>query len=77
MMRKVIGLDLKSKAMKNIIGKKVIIDQFLTTDPFNKRGKEGTVIDIKIIDEDSADVTIEFEDGVIGLYQSNTFETVE
>ena len=44
MMRKVIGLDLKSKAMKNIIGKKVIIDQFLTTDPFNKRGKEGTVI---------------------------------
>ncbi|WP_310560384.1 hypothetical protein [Flavobacterium sp.] len=60
--------------MKNLIGKKVMIDQFLTSDPFNKRGEKGIVIDIKIIDEDSADVTIEFEDGVIGVYEYGTFE---
>ncbi len=28
--------------MKNLIGKKVMIDQFLTSDPFNKRGEVGT-----------------------------------
>lgn len=63
--------------MKNLKGKKVKIDQFLTSDPFNKRGEEGIVIDIKIIDEESADVTIEFEDGVIGVYENDTFEVVE
>lgn len=60
--------------MKNLIGKKVKIDQFLTTDPFNKRGENGIVTDIKIIDEESADVTIVFEDGVVGLYEYGTFE---
>lgn len=60
--------------MKNLKGKKVMIDQFLTTDPFNKRGEIGIVTKIKIIDEENADVTIMFEDGVVGLYQHGTFE---
>lgn len=63
--------------MKNIKGKTVKIDQFLTSDPYNKRGKTGIVTDIKIIDEESADVTIKFEDGVIGLYEYGTFEIIE
>lgn len=63
--------------MKNLKGKTVKIDQFLTSDPYNKRGKTGIVTDIKIIDEESADVTIKFEDGVIGLYEYGTFEIIE
>lgn len=63
--------------MKNIKGKKVIIDRFLTTDPFNKRGETGVVTNVKIIDEENADVTIEFEDGIIGLYEFGTFEIVK
>jgi hypothetical protein len=62
--------------MKDLKGKKVIIDRFLTTDPSNKRGEVGTVTDLKIIDEESTDVTIEFEDGVIGIYDYGTFEIV-
>ena len=63
--------------MKNLKGKTVKIDQFLTSDPYNKRGKTGIVTDIRIIDEESADVTIKFEDGVIGLYEYGTFEIIE
>ena len=63
--------------MENLKGKKVIIDRFLTTDPFNKRGEFGIVSDVKIIDEDSAEVTIKFEDGVIGVYDNDTFEVVK
>ena len=62
--------------MKNLKGKKVMIDRFLTTDPFNKRGEVGTVTNVKVIDEESADVIIEFQDGVIGLYEYGTFEIV-
>lgn len=60
--------------MKNLISKKVKIEQFLTTDPFQKRGETGTVIEVLEIDEENADVTIEFEDGIIGMYQLGTFE---
>jgi hypothetical protein len=63
--------------MKNLKGKTVKIDQFLTSDPFNKRGETGTITDVKIIDEENADVTIKFEDGVIGLYEYGTFEIVK
>ena len=63
--------------MKNLKGKTVKIDQFLTSDPYNKRGETGIVTDIKIIDEESADVTIKFEDGVIGLYEYGIFEIIE
>lgn len=63
--------------MKNLKGKTVKIDQFLTSDPYNKRGKTGIVTDIKIIDKESTDVTIKFEDGVIGLYEYGTFEIIE
>lgn len=76
MMKIINGLDLKNNAMKNLKGKKVMIDRFLTTDPFNKRGEVGTVTNVKVIDEESADVTIEFQDGVIGLYEYGTFEIV-
>jgi len=63
--------------MKNLKGKKVIIDRFLTTDPFNKRGEVGTITNVKVIDEENADVTINFPDGIIGVYQYGTFEIVK
>lgn len=75
-MKMVSGLDLKTKQMKNLKGKQVIIDRFLTTDPFNKRGEVGTVTNVKVIDEDNADVTIDFKDGVVGVYEYGTFELV-
>jgi len=60
--------------MKNLISKKVKIDNFLTTDPFEKRGEIGTIVGISEIDEENADITIQFEDGVVGMYQLGTFE---
>ena len=54
-----------------------MIDRFLTTDPFNKRGKVGTITNLNVYDEKNADITIEIEDGVIGIYESGTFETLE
>ena len=63
--------------MKNLKGRKVMIDRFLTTDPFNKRGQIGIVINVKVIDEDDVEITINFEDGVNGLYQYGTFEIVK
>ena len=60
--------------MKNLLNKKVKIDNFLTTDPFNKRGQTGTVTNVLEIDECNADVTIQFEDGSTGLYELGTFE---
>lgn len=64
--------------MKNLLNKKVQIDNFLTSDPYNKRGEIGTVISIDIIDEDNeeADVKIKFEDNVIGIYQYGTFDVL-
>jgi len=60
--------------MKNLLNQSVQIDNFLTTDPFNKRGEVGIVTKVEEIDEDNADVTIQFEDGTIGKYQLGTFE---
>lgn len=60
--------------MKNLLNKKVKIDNFLTSDPFNKRGQIGTVTKVEEIDEENADVTIQFEDGSTGLYQLGTFD---
>jgi hypothetical protein len=70
--------------MKNLKGKKVMIDQSLTTDPFNKRGQVGIVTNVKVIDKESfkeleygsAEITIEFEDGVVGIYDFGTFEII-
>lgn len=70
--------------MKNLLNQKVQIDNLLTTDPFNKRGQVGTIIEVEVFDEESfkdleygsADVTIQFEDGTIGVYQLGTFEIV-
>jgi hypothetical protein len=62
--------------MHNLLNQSVQIDNFLTTDPFNKRGKAGIVTKVEEIDEDNADVTIQFEDGTIGVYQLGTFEIV-
>lgn len=62
--------------MHNLLNQSVQIDNFLTTDPFNKRGKVGIVTKVEEIDEDNADVTIQFEDGTIGVYQLGTFEIV-
>lgn len=60
--------------MKYLLNQKVKIDNFLTSDPFNKRGQIGTVINVLEIDEDNADVSIQFEDGSTGLYQLGTFD---
>ena len=62
--------------MHNLLNQSVQIDNFLTTDPFNKRGEVGIVTKVEEIDEDNADVTIKFEDGTIGTYQLGTFEIV-
>ena len=62
--------------MHNLLNQSVQIDNFLTTDPFNKRGEVGIVTKVEEIDEDNADVTIQFEDGTIGVYQIGTFEIV-
>ena len=62
--------------MENLLNKNLQIDNFLTTDPFKKRGQVGTVTKAEEIDEDNADVTIQFEDGTIGKYQLGTFEIV-
>ena len=62
--------------MHNLLNKKVQIDNFLTTAPFNKRGEVGIVTKVEEIDEDNADVTIQFEDRTIGVYQLGTFEIV-
>lgn len=60
--------------MKNLLHKKARIDSFLTSDPYNKRGETGTIINVSIIDEDEYSVHVKFNDGVIGIYQSKTFE---
>lgn len=60
--------------MHTLLNQSVQIDNFLTTDPFNKRGEVGIVTKVEEIDEDNADVTIQFEDGTIGVYQLGTFE---
>ena len=60
--------------MQNLLKQSVQIDNFLTTDPFNKRGEVGIVTKVEEIDEDNTDVTIQFEDGTIGTYQLGTFE---
>jgi len=61
---------------KKYISQKVQIDNFLTNDPKNKQGEKGTIISINEIDEDNADFTIKFEDGVIGVYQQGTFQAL-
>lgn len=60
--------------MKNLLNKKAQIDFGLTSDPKNKQGKIGTIIKVLEIDEENADFSIMFEDGVIGVYQQGTFE---
>jgi hypothetical protein len=37
---------------------KVTICAFLTTDPKNKQGRTGTIINIEVIDEDNSNYTI-------------------
>lgn len=63
--------------MKNVKGKKVMIANFLTSDPINKQGQIGIVTDVKIIDIDNFDVTVKFEDGVIGVYENFCYDVVE
>lgn len=62
--------------MKNLLNKTVKIDNFLTTDPFNKRDEVGVVKEVKIIDKENADFTIEFADHTTGVYQYGTFEKI-
>ena len=71
--------QIKSDTMKNksydisgvevSIHDKVTICEFLTTDPFNKRGHTGK---IKAINKFN-DIDVEFEDGTTGRYCEMTF----
>lgn len=68
--------------MKNLLNKKARIDFGLTSDPKNKQGETGIITHVKILDKEayqdneygSAIVTIQFEDGITGLYDFGTFE---
>lgn len=60
--------------MNHLANKTVKIDNFLTSDPYNKRGQTGTVISVLEHDEENADVTILFQDQTIGIYQLGTFD---
>lgn len=55
--------------MKLKKGNKIIIPFNLTTDPYNKRGETGTIIDIK---KDT--VKVKFSDGSIGYYIKSIWE---
>lgn len=54
------------------ISDRVKIDPQLTSDPLNKQGEEGSIVDYN---ED--EVTIEFDDDTTGKYQWGTFKSVE
>lgn len=60
--------------MTHLLNKKAQIDFRLTFDTKNKQGKIGTIIKVLEIDEENADFSIKFDDGVIGVYQQGTFE---
>lgn len=53
------------------IGTELKVNNFLTTDPFNKRGEYGKVIEI---DQHYEDITLEFEDGTKGKYELSALE---
>ncbi|AWL78649.1 hypothetical protein DKB58_06675 [Capnocytophaga canimorsus] len=44
---------------------------FEITDPLNKQGQIGQIIRIKAIDEDEAEVSVLFPEGVTGVYYDN------
>lgn len=54
------------------ISDRVRIDPQLTSDPLNKQGEEGSIVNYN---ED--EVTIEFDDNTTGKYQWGTFKSVE
>lgn len=52
------------------IGNKVKIE-FGINDPLNRQGQVGQIIKIKEIDEDEAEVSVLFPDGIVGKYFNN------
>lgn len=54
-----------SKEIFKLIGSEVVVDNFLTIDPVNKQGQKGTVL---TVDEKRDEITVKFDDGVIGIY---------
>ena len=60
--------------MTHLLDKKAQIDNFLTNDPKNKQGEIGTIISIKEIDDEDYEFRIKFDDGVVGIYEQDTFE---
>ena len=50
------------------IGDKVMVSKTLTTDPKNKQGQDGEVVEVNSY----GDITLKFEDGTTGKYSSGT-----
>lgn len=59
------------------VGDKVRVSPFVTTDPYNKVGKMGTII---LIEEQEGEgntiVSLSFEDGSIGMYYIDCIEVI-
>lgn len=53
-------------------GQIVKVDEFLTTDPYEKKGQSGEIIAVE-----NDIVTVEFSDGVIGKYFDNALILIE
>jgi len=59
------AIDMKGEEL--FVGDTVLVDQFLTSDPNNKRGETGKILSIE-----GNLVEVEFNDGVKGFYQDDT-----
>lgn len=58
------------------VGDKVIVNPFTTTDPANKKGKEGVVVEI-INNEGLEIVKVRFNKYCYGLYDGEVLQPVE
>ncbi|AOM80082.1 hypothetical protein [Pedobacter steynii] len=53
----------KKDRLEKLIGKTVMVPQFLTTDPANHRGDIGTVTAVHSYKDGYADISVSFKDG--------------
>lgn len=61
---------MKKKNEEAIIGQSVVVHPFLTTDPYNSRGKTAVVKSI-LHAEPYTDLHVQFQDGSYGLYEAD------
>ena len=69
-LRKLIREEISNLNTSIQVGNSVTIPRDLTTDPYNKRGQTGKVVHIN---RDLTLLTVEFEDGSLGVYDVNIF----